>query len=227
MGYPKVILCNSVPSWYKAVYGNMLLIHKRLVDKCGPKDLLCKMYDETIYTFNKSTETRVVSGSHQGTKETRCYIYINIPYDNKNIHIYGTHLDVASEETRLQQIKFIMEKIRTQHQSVNDISFIMGDFNSMDREQYKTHNYAYSKEILDNEFLLESGKVVKYLKENNYYDVCGNDPLEMTTWNNTRVDFIFCNRQLKNYVVEKYFTKASDHIPVVITLKSAATEKCT
>jgi len=218
MGYTKIILCNSVPSWYKAIYGNLLLINKRLVDKCGSDDLICKKYDETIFTFNKSTTTTVVSGSHEGTKETRCYIYVKIPFEDLNLHIYGTHLDVASEKTRMEQAMHIVKIINSTHTQANDVGIIMGDFNTIDREQYQREN---NQEILQNKFLAQSGEVVKTLKTLNFHDMSADDPLKMTTWNNTRVDFIFSKPAFKRgtYIAEKYFTKASDHLPVIVTLK--------
>ncbi|AYV84130.1 MAG: exodeoxyribonuclease III [Hyperionvirus sp.] len=216
IGYPKTVICNTVPSWYNAMYGNMLAIKDNLITKCGA-DLLCKKYDETIYTFKKSTTTTTVSGLHEGTTETRCYVYVKVPYKESVLHIYGTHSDVASEDTRLAQITYIVNQIKTNHTAKNDISFVLGDFNTIDRAQYTSN-----PEIINNPFLATSGKLIAYLKEHGFIDLFEPDPPQMTTWNNTRVDFIFCNKKLTNYTKNVYYTKASDHLPIFITLKSDA-----
>jgi len=214
IGYPKTVICNSVPSWYNAMYGNLLAVNNSLIKKCG-EDLICKKYDETIYTFPKSTEVTTVSGTVQGTTETRCYVYMKVPYRSSKLHIYGTHSDVASEDTRLKQIAYIVDQIKRNHTEKNDISFILGDLNTIDRNQYATN-----PEILNNLFLKNSGKITKFLKEQGFFDLFEPNPPEMSTWNNTRVDFIFCNKHLTNYTKNVYYTKASDHLPIFITLKS-------
>jgi endonuclease/exonuclease/phosphatase family metal-dependent hydrolase len=209
--YSKKIVCNSVPSWYDGIYGNMMLIN----DNC---DKVCTKLEENIYTFDKSNETVTVSGKNEGTKETRCYMYIHSVHSvvnrNYNIHIFGTHLDVASEAERLSQIKIIINHAR-KFNGPNDVVFICGDFNTFDRNDFSPDDPL----LTTNQFTKNNGDVIKELKHNNYIDCHSNDKIAMTTWNGTRVDFIMCNKNISGYRAEYYYTLGSDHLPVILTLQ--------
>jgi endonuclease/exonuclease/phosphatase family metal-dependent hydrolase len=206
MGYTKTVLCNSVPSWFKSFYGNIALIHDRV---CNNSDTICTSLSETIHTFEKSTESVTVSGVHEGTNETRCYIKIKTSYNGNTIYIYITHLDVASEELRKQQIQYIVNNSKTYDK--NGIVFIMGDFNTFDA----------SDDSLPpkNEYTQNNGQVIDELKNSGFFDCHAQNKSKMTTWNNTRVDFIFCNKQISgDFRAEYLYTDNSDHLPVVLTL---------
>jgi endonuclease/exonuclease/phosphatase family metal-dependent hydrolase len=189
LGYNKTIFCNSVPSWYEAIYGNVVLVKKKYC-----KDTLCETLNEEIYTFDKSTKTTIVSGKHSGTPETRCFIKIHLKYGSFHLHIYTTHLDVATENERLRQIKYIINDSKIYNKK-NDVVFIMGDFNSTGNDSL-VMNELLKKHFID----------------------C-HTAEQMTVWNGTRVDYIFCNKRIHgNYRAEYYYTTNSDHIPVIITL---------
>ena len=223
IGYSKIILCNSVPSWYSGVYGNAVLVKEQLIQSiCSSKDrVICKVLDENIFTFSKSTSACIVSGGHQGSCETRCYINIMVPFNRgRHIHIFGTHLDVASEDTRLEQVKVMIEKIRELERTFpNDVFLIMGDFNSDDPKQYTT---TYMEEVVRNSrFLKDNGKVVAELERAGFVDSHRINPPFMTAWNNIRVDFIFIkDREKTPFVPNVYYTDASDHIPVFIDMEN-------
>jgi endonuclease/exonuclease/phosphatase family metal-dependent hydrolase len=204
MGYMKVIHCATVPSWFNSSYGNIMLV----------KDNICPMIlcdiDESTYTFAKSNSATVVSGQHEGIKETRCYIYIKIELGGIVYHIIGTHLDISSESTRLNQIQHIVQTYDSVR-GPNDIIIIMGDFNTFDTNQYRNRQYSY---LNTNEFTKMNGLVYEYLVENGYNDLTTNPPQLVTTWNLTRVDFIFSSHQLRAECYTMY-TAASDHFPVI------------
>lgn len=201
--YNKTIFCNSVPSWFNAIYGNMVLINKNINYNVN----------ESNYTFSKAICNVRVSGSHDCSPETRCYIYLMVKFKIYNLHIYGTHLDISDEKIRINQIKYIINKTKN-HKNKNDIVFICGDFNTIDRSQYNSDDYR-----INNSYTKKNGKVIKYLKKTNFYDCHETNKSDMTTWNNTRVDFIFVNKKCLNYRAEYYFVDSSDHIPVIITLE--------
>jgi len=223
--YKKSITCNSVPSWFKSIYGNIALVHNRICD-----DTKCLKLKETIHTFDKSTHTAIVSGSHSGTAETRCFIYISIEYNNFNIHIYVTHLDVASEDLRAEQIEYIF-KDSAKFNNSNDVVFVMGDFNTFypeDLDNFEKRRAIPDGNLLKNwkniGFLRENGKVAEKIKEYNFFDCHANNAEIMTTWNTTRVDFILCNKEIvSGFRAEYFYTLNSDHIPVVLTLESKLT----
>ena len=206
MGYMKVIHCATVPSWFNSSYGNIMLVKNNICPM-----ILCDNIDESTYTFAKSNSATVVSGQHQGTKETRCYIYIKIELGGIVYHIIGTHLDVSSEKTRLNQIQHIVQTYDSV-KGPSDIIIIMGDFNTFDTNQYdKNDKYSYLK---TNEFTRMNGHVYKYLVKNGYNDLTTNPPQLVTTWNLTRVDFIFSSHPLRAECYTMY-TAASDHFPVI------------
>ena len=218
IGYSKNIFCNTVPSWYSAVYGNILLVHDSIVRGCIPK---CLFLNENIHSFPLSKKAGIVSGTTMGNPETRCYIYTSIGVLKKTLHCYFTHLDVEDEGERLEQIKKII--FDASKHPPNDYVFIMGDFNTIDRDQYEGRS-----EILDNKYQKNNGDVISTLKKEGYNDLALSSPqnslnkaAEMTTWSGVRVDFIFCNKIINpnNYTLEYYSTTASDHLPVVLTLK--------
>lgn len=211
IGYKKKIFCNSTMSWYQAAYGNMMLINDRISTKCVSK--LCNELDELNYTFDKAVTTTTVSGSHQGTAETRCYIYINIINNGITYHIIGTHLDVASETTRLEQITKIITKYNSLRDVPNNIIIIMGDFNTFNMEDYKQTEFETS------EYTRENGLVYNYLKGLGYLDLTSTSTPLVTAWGMTRVDLIFSSHSV-NFDPHIYYTKASDHLPVIVDIKS-------
>lgn len=245
LDYLKIVVCNSVPSWFPAVYGNILLVKNEFLDKCvqdwtedsakkefqiNRDKIVCEMMDENVFTFSKAEESTIVAGGQKGTMETRCYIYIKFPYKNRNIHIYGTHLDVATEANRLTQINRIIKdieiKMKNDPTTENDIFIVTGDFNSHDPKQYV--GTQLGEQLSQNRFLKDNGKVVQALKKAGFTDAHQNNPAPLTTWSNVRVDFIFIKDNLalledKNPLdivknADVYFTDSSDHIPVFIDL---------
>lgn len=215
------IVCNVVPSWFTAPYGNMMLIHKRV--PC--KDIVCSSLNETIHTFAKSKKTVKVSGKHEGFLETRCMIRVNFKWKSYDVVLYGVHLDVASEDERLKQITYIVQQIeaesegkRTERDRSLFAPFIMGDFNTFDKTQYTKDDDRRT-----NDYGKDNGKVASYLKKHDFYDCATlnrQKPPEMTTWSNTRVDFIWGrNISLKSRIkFDVVPTLASDHLPVVVTM---------
>ena len=220
--YYKSSVCNSVPSWYNSIYGNITLVKNQVTchaqrgcELLCNKDRACEDLNEEIYTFPKATKTVRVSGSHEGKKETRCYIKIKLTIHGKSIYIYNTHLDVASEDTRLGQIKEILKD--TSKLPNNSIIFIMGDFNTINIDVEKKIS---SKFIDGNKFLRENGDVIKELLKEKFYDM-HHENHHFTAWNNVKVDFIFCNINIpKKYITAEYlYTTNSDHIPVILSIK--------
>ena len=225
-GYTKTIVCNSVPSWYDSIYGNIVLIKNTYCNDIKCEEKHRAPLDETIFTFNKSKKATICSGNNKGQRETRCYIKLLIHKYNKHIYIYVTHLDVATEKERLSQIKHIIHDAK-QYNKKNDIVLIIGDFNSFDKDQENKKDPSQRWKY--NKFLKDNGKVVSELKKYKYCDVHkelnAKDPKIMTAWNNTRVDFMFCNKPEKKtglvFRPEYYYTTSSDHIPVVLTLSKS------
>jgi endonuclease/exonuclease/phosphatase family metal-dependent hydrolase len=215
MGYSIPVFCNSVPSWYYGIYGNMALIDESSMEFCK-KQSICSDFNQTIYTFPKSEKVVTVSGNNEGSKETRCYIYLQFYQKSKVLHFFGTHLDVADENLRVRQMEKIIQDAAI-FRNENDYVFILGDLNTFDREQYTN-----DESILNNPFTKNNGKVVKLLGSKGYFNMFTKPPL-MTTWNNTTVDFIFCNKHIpdKYYYTNVYPTTSSDHLPVFVTLKKS------
>jgi endonuclease/exonuclease/phosphatase family metal-dependent hydrolase len=216
-GYLKSIMCNSVPSWFQSIYGNIALIKESICDKT-----ICPGLDETIHTFDKSSETSnvKVSGTHSGTAETRCFVYFSVDYNGHKLHFYVIHLDVARETARLKQVRQIVAKMR-KHKGDNDVVFIMGDFNTFNADDMVSRGDKMASTWTTDEYTKGNGKVVEFLLGKGFHDCHAENLEKMTTWNTTRVDFIFCNRAIMGeFRAEYFYTMHSDHIPVVLTLTS-------
>lgn len=213
IGYSKIIICNSVPSWFNSLYGNAMLIKNTM--KC--KNPICPELNETIHTFEKTVKTVTVSGTHEGTPETRCYIYITIPIKDRHIHIYGVHLDVADEDERIRQVQYMINNINhLKEKKPRDLYLILGDFNTLSLTEYP--------EAKSDVFLQHMGKVYNLLITNKFVDLSQNNAVHknvsnrvQTTWNNTRVDFIFSDKVIP-YDYYIYFTDSSDHLPVILDI---------
>ena len=136
-------------------------------------------------------------GQTEGSKETRCFIKIKVDYNNYTFYIYVTHLDVASENERLYQIKNII-KNASLHNKKNDVVFIMGDFNTFNKNEMNEKEKKKNKIAINwkkNKFIKDNGKTINHLLKNNYYDCHTNNKPKMTTWNNTH-RFYFCNKKI-------------------------------
>ena len=227
LGYHKIIACNNVPSWFNGIYCNLILIHDRILSDCNTEYVesisKCEKLNESITSFPKAKTSCTVSGCHEGTKETRCFIYINYKTSEYNFHIFGTHLDVGSEEERLNQIKNIIENSK-QYNQEKDYIVILGDFNTIDKSKVYPDEEKM-KYIKSNLFIKDNGAVVEELKVKNSFTnlLERNNDIDMTTWNNTIVDFIFMkngkgNPIPENLIPKVYFTLASDHLPVILDI---------
>jgi endonuclease/exonuclease/phosphatase family metal-dependent hydrolase len=120
MGY-YTIFCNTLPTWYGGIYGNMICIKKKYTN----------YITTTNFTFDKSKKTCVVSGGIDGIKETRCYILLEL----KKYVIICCHLDVCSELERKKQIKYIINLLNKKEYK-NKKSILLGDLNTTDINQY-------------------------------------------------------------------------------------------
>ena len=118
--------------------------------------------------------------------------------------------------------------------------FIMGDFNTVsakEMDEKERRRVSHAQEWRKNKyyghpiqstlhklwscFFRRTYRVIQALEENAFYDCHANCAADMTTWNQNRVDFIFCNRKVRQpetMVAEYAYTANSDHIPVVLTM---------
>lgn len=191
---------------------------------CDPTSYnMCEKLDEFIHSFEKSKDITTVSGKHDGIKETRCYIYSMIQKNKITYHIYGTHLDVASEDERLNQINKIIND-STKYNKENNYIIILGDFNTNDLTNIK--NPDKTLYFTNNKFTKNNTKVINHLNSNMFKNIFEEYDLEMTTWSNIITDFIFIkngnNDKIKDEQIIKgvWYTDASDHLPLLLCLKN-------
>lgn len=202
-GYTKNIMCNTVPSWYNAPYGNLMLIHDRVSNQCKDEHICFRNHE----TISKMWDPK--KGS-----ETRCYIYLNF----NGIHIYGTHFDVYDKtgKTRLHQLKDILDDIK--HKKIQQ-AVIMGDFNDIDITQYSVEDKQRIRDMYASQGMHISKGIKNALTRAGFTDSFGSCsppkmPPTVTVWNNTRIDFIYVkNVDVKDTFV--YETYNSDHFPIV------------
>jgi len=202
MGY-YIIFCNNVPTWFNGVYGNMMCVKHKLANVLKNENL-------TIHTFDKSPYSCLNGGNIIGVPETRCFIQFEL----FNYLIICTHLDVCSEQNRLQQISYILKIINASSKKV----ILLGDFNSTDV------NDSHQTDII--KYVYNNNK--RYMKHNTIQTITSNGLKSVintpTTWSNIQTDYIFV-RGLNNVRPQVLYTPHSDHLPVIIDIQDKRTRK--
>lgn len=145
-------------------------------------------------------------------------VTINIS-TNKNINILLTHLDVwdESEETRLNQIKLILNQIDSTY-------LLIGDFNSLRKSDYSGQEWNNLKEdsLLRNVEI--QNKVTKFVESNNFVDCfvkINKNPPKVSVWSMRRVDYIYVGTAFPYNIIDcdVYPTLVSDHYPIYVDIK--------
>jgi hypothetical protein len=110
LGYTKMTFCNVVPSWINKPIGNAIFVHARVLDVqyCRNGITICEGLQENARTIRKAKKISLVQGVHQGTRETRCFITMRLRIRDHVFILCTTHLDIASEGQRLEQLKEIL-----------------------------------------------------------------------------------------------------------------------
>ena len=218
IGYMLVSYCNTVPSWFVVPYGNAIVVRKDL-GWCDNTSCIQVPQRNNVYKNNSAG------------KSTKCYIEAIY----KNIKIICTHLDVYDNtgKIREKQIDELNEYIGSHCPSI-----IFGDFNLVCEDDYKSNKidkdwYNY---ISCDPKLGMNGDAYNFIKSKGWidvFDIKGTKP-KYTTWNITRIDFIFfknfdkvpnidLNELLDDCFV--HYTTNSDHIPVIIDIKKSELTK--
>lgn len=218
IGYILVSYCNTVPSWFVVPYGNAIIVKKDL-GWCIPSSCNNVPQRNNVYRINSEG------------KSTKCYIETIY----KNIKIICTHLDVYDNtgKIREKQIEELDNYIGNQCPTI-----IFGDFNLVCEDDYQSNDedknwYNY---ISKDPKLGMNGDAYKFIKSKGWidsFDIKGTKP-KYTTWNITRIDFIFFknfdkipNTNLSEFLDDSfvYYTSNSDHIPVIIDIKKSEIDK--
>ncbi len=143
----------------------------------------------------------------------------------KKILIANMHLDVASSEKRLENIRAAVKYIEeiSQKEGIKDI-IIMGDFNSYNNTDYNNTELDLLIEMKKNYSGKEIFEVVNYLEEKGYRDTFGlqrSKGQEIPANTNIyggRIDFVFLSKgfslPLKSSYV--YYNDFSDHVAIVV-----------
>ena len=201
LGY-YTIFCNTLPTWFGGIYGNMMCIKKKYRNHI----------DDTNYTFSKSEKSCIVSGNIEGTKETRCYIKLEF----LNYLIIGFHLDVCSEVERKKQINHIIKLI---NESKNKKIILLGDFNTTDIDQYEDEtlkNNILKFVFNDNRYQMNNN-VIKSLYKQKFKSATEKLNINLTVWSGIQSDYIF-TRGIKRIYPQILYTNNSDHLPLIIDI---------
>lgn len=206
LGY-YTIFCNTLPTWYGGIYGNMICIKKQYI-----KDITT-----TNYTFGKSKQSCIVSGGIDGTKETRCYILLEL----KKYVIICLHLDVCSELERKKQIKHIIKLLDKNEYKKKKI-IILGDFNTTDINQYteKVKKKNILKYVFNDSYYNMNNNVIEELLKNNFKSATDYLNINLTAWSGIQSDYIF-TKNIQNINSQILYTNASDHLPIIIDIKKS------
>ncbi len=154
-----------------------------------------------------------------GPDDSRGYAVSQVKYYENYINIVDVHLDVVSEETRLQQIRQILGDAR-----VTSLPFLIGgDFNSVNKGDYEEAHWGWLQRNsdLDERAPELPSKVVEFLKESGLADSGEKNTFfpVYTCWTARRVDYFFYSRGLQVLNNSVYFTDASDHFPLMLLIQ--------
>ncbi len=201
LGY-HTIFCNTLPTWFGGIYGNMMCIKKKYR----------KIIDSTNHTFSKSDKSCIVSGNIEGTKETRCYIKLEF----LNYLIIGVHLDVCSEVERKSQIKHIVQLLNN---TKNKKIILLGDFNTTDIDQYESKILRKNilKFVFNGNRYQMNNNIIKSLHKQNFKSATEKLNINLTVWSGIQSDYIF-TRGIKNINPQILYTNNSDHLPLIIDI---------
>lgn len=149
--------------------------------------------------------------------EERALLCVNFD----NFDVYVTHLDVKSEKVRLNQFEVIQKNI-----SMEKSHFLMGDFNTLRKDDYSSEMWLKISKIRKENFLEILNSELTNKIEENYIDCWSQTQSEkLPTCNyNTRVDYIFYPKkfidQLKIIKFERIEDhETSDHYPIMLTFE--------
>lgn len=210
----KKSFCKSMDAWGRP-FGNMVLSKYPFIQEPAKNTFeYDKRYAGTIHCWG----------------EQRCYVQSKIALPNgKKISVYGTHLDVYDEtdSRRLEQIKELVANANKD--SVENI-IIAADFNAVRSRDYQyTVNNKYVWDMVNqsthNRFWINTPtKALEAFDSNQFQDSfakCGSASPKWTVWTGTAVDFMYLNKQWNLPVVGSwvYYSKASDHLPVIMDVK--------
>jgi endonuclease/exonuclease/phosphatase family metal-dependent hydrolase len=210
LGY-YTIFCNTLPTWFGGIYGNMMCIKKIYRD----------YINDTNYTFSKSDKSCIVSGSIEGTKETRCYIKLEF----LNYLIIGFHLDVCSEKERKKQINHII-KLTNKNKNKNKKIILLGDFNTTDIDQYEDNtlkNNILKFVFNDNRYQMNNN-VIKSLYKQKFKSATEKLNINLTVWSGIQSDYIF-TKGINKIQPQILYTNNSDHLPLIIDISDKKINK--
>ncbi|KAI8803754.1 Endonuclease/exonuclease/phosphatase [Cladochytrium replicatum] len=134
---------------------------------------------------------------------TRCFAsaVVDLPDGSGAIRIVGTHLEVNSQEQRIEEMRAILEFLQSRKSLDKSVvgHVIMGDFN----EHRDAGSFTVAADAGYADPFLLSMHVPQY-----------------TCWTGTVIDFILVETQLLQKVRGTFLfhTTASDHVPVIVDL---------
>ena len=203
LGY-YTVFCNTLPTWFGGIYGNMMCIKKQFKE----------YIDDTNFTFAKSDKSCIVSGGIEGTKETRCYITLEF----MNYLIIGVHLDVCSEKERKKQINVIIKLINQKKYKKRKVIFL-GDFNTTDINQYNdpTIKASILKYIFNDNYYQMNDGGIKSIGKHKLKSATNKLNINLTAWSGVQSDYIF-TKGIRQIYPQILYTNNSDHLPIIIDI---------
>lgn len=199
--------CNITPSWFNDVYGNMILIDKTLLRKlkkqpaeqyfsnnvCGKSNRCFLGQFNYIYDSLNCCQQGKSIVPLQGA-ETRCFIKISLP----QFDIICTHLEAYNTETRVKQLTEL-------NKFITRPTIVLGDFNMICENDYvdpfKTE-YLDTSEYKKYKEQAMGYKTLENFTDNKWTDTGKDSSINMTTWNGTRIDYIF--NVVPQYLIDVY-----------------------
>lgn len=238
--YRVLSYCSNVPSWFSALYGNMILIRKQLFNNYkntlanSSLNVCNKMakcfFNQRIYTFEYPIpKKQPISGvilENVEESETRCFIKITLgEYD-----LICTHLEAYDRNIRQKQFEELFKHVTRPTIIVGDMNIINTgnyiDMNKKEREWDELKRYNF---LNDDKLKNEIYQIKEKYGLIDSFEITNNVSQEsFSTWTNTVVDYIFLTKEWKNLDEDlsiylpvgsyTYYTDVTDHLPIIFDI---------
>jgi len=127
---------------------------------------------------------------------------------------------VGSESVRKSQINTILSRLNSPELK-DKKSIIMGDFNTTLLENYneKEKRKNIMEYVFRNSNYLAKNNAISLIKNQKFKSATEPLNIDLTVWSNIQCDYIF-TRKISNIKSQILYTPNSDHLPLIIDIKS-------
>ena len=202
---------------YENLYLNTLDEVKHQLNNIGYYNIFFDEKSFLLIASRKKLENAdIIDLSHN-----RKALSVDFYHNNSKINLTNTHLHInpnlnktsnqEDEDIRFEQVKKLINLKKNYSKSI-----ILGDFNSIDEQDYSYNEYQ-TKQKYEYMHTATDNKVIKYMKK--YYNDCFVDGKLYTSIHRRRVDYVFYKGMHPPVYYNTSYFNDSDHSMIIVDLK--------